>query len=222
MLKIAVVDDHLLFRKSLTLLVNSFKGMEVIIEAENGKDFLKQATFNTPDVVLLDLDMPVMNGYETCKILLEKYPNTKVLVVSQLSSRESVYKMMETGAHGYFTKNSHPEQLEHALQSVVSEGIFFGTELSTLVKEAFHWEKVNPIPLKPHKDLLSEREIQILKMVCNEMISKDIAQKLFINVRTVETHRKHIIEKADSKNSLGAILFVLKHKMVSFEDLKIV
>lgn len=221
MLKIAIVDDHLLFRRSLTLLINSFERMKVTIEAENGKEFLSKAAQNVPDIVLLDLDMPVMNGYETCRSLKKSYPDTKVLVVSQLSSKESVYRMMEMGAHGYFTKNSNPEQLEHALQSVVEEGLYFATELGAVLKEALLWEKINPLTGKHSKDLLSDRELQILRMVCAEMKSKEIAEKLFINVRTVESHRKHIIEKTNSKNFLGAILYVLKHKLVSIDDFQL-
>lgn len=140
MLRIGIVDDHLLFRKSMTLLINSFEGMRVVIDAENGKQFLGQLSTNVIDVVLLDIQMPVMDGYETCKLLLSRFPEVKILIISQLTSRESIHKIMELGAHGYFTKNTNPEQLELAIRSMHEEGFYFGLELGTVIKEALLWE----------------------------------------------------------------------------------
>lgn len=218
MLKIGIVDDHLLFRKSLTSLVNSFDGMEVVLDAANGKAFLEKAPLTDVDIVLLDLEMPVMNGYDTCKSIRSLYADVKVLVVSQLSSKESIHRMMEIGAHGYFTKNSDPGQLEAALRAVQQEGFYFGTELGAVIKEALLWDALQATIPRTSKDALSERELQIMKMVCMEMKSKEIADKLFIHVRTVESHRKHIMEKTNSKNFVGAILFALKNKLVTIEE----
>lgn len=217
MLKIGVVDDHLLFRKSLISLINSFDGMQVLLDAGNGKEFLEKLGIVTIDVVLLDLDMPVMNGYETSKNLRLHYPSVKILVVSQLTTKESIHRMMELGAHGYFTKNSNPEQLENALRTLDQEGFYFGVELGAVIKEAIIWGTVTAQNMRPGKELLSDRELQIIKMICYGMKSKEIAEKLFITTRTVESHRKHIIEKTNSKNIIGAILFLLKNKLLSIE-----
>lgn len=219
MLRVGIVDDHLLFRRSMSLLINSFADMQVVIDAENGKLFLNQLQEKTIDVVLLDIQMPVMDGYETCKQLIQLFPDVKILIVSQLTSRESIHKTMELGAHGYFTKNSDPNQLEMALLSIHEEGFYFGQELGSVIKEAMLWENKRPTEMVKQKDLFSERELQIIRMICKEMKSKEIADKLFINVRTVETHRKHVMEKTNSKNFIGVILYTLKNGILTVDGL---
>jgi two-component system response regulator DegU len=141
MLKIGIVDDHQLFRKGLALLVNSFKDAEVALEAGNGKELLDLLETITIDILLLDIQMPEMDGYETCTIVRERYPNIKVLIVSQLTTREAVHKIMEFGAHGFFSKNSDPYQLEHAILSINDKDFYFGKELGTIIREAILWEK---------------------------------------------------------------------------------
>lgn len=219
MLRVGIVDDHLLFRRSMTLLINSFEGMNVVLDAENGKFFLDKLKHNPVDVVLLDIQMPIMDGYSTCKQLLLNFPEVKILVVSQLSTRESIHKIMELGAHGYFTKNTDPDQLESALMNVHEKGFYFGLELGTVIKEAMLWERSNSKVSINSKELLSEREKQIIKMICKEMKSKEIADKLFINIRTVESHRKHIMDKTDAKNFIGVVLYALRNEIISLEEL---
>jgi DNA-binding NarL/FixJ family response regulator len=219
LIRVAIVDDHLLFRKSLSLLINSFKGMKVDIDAENGQVFLNKLENTKIDVVLLDIQMPVMDGYETCNHLLSEFPDVKILVVSQLSTRESIHKIMEIGAHGYFTKNSNPDQLEIAIRSLHEKGFYYGLEIGAVIKEALLWESKNSLPESLSPDKLSERELQIIKMICKEMRSKEIADHLFINVRTVESHRKNILEKTNSKNFIGVILYAVKHKILTVQDL---
>lgn len=218
LLRIGIVDDHLLFRRSMSLLINSFKGISVIFDAENGKTFLEKLRGNPIDIVLLDLHMPVMDGYEVCKLLLQDYPQIKILVVSQLSTRESIHKVMELGANGYFTKNSDPDQLESALRNVQDNGFYFGLELGTVIKEAMLWEKNSYKKTKYPKDLLSDRELQIIKMICKELSSKEIAERLFITLKTVETHRRHIMDKTDAKNFIGVLLFAIKNKILNIEE----
>lgn len=219
MLRVGIVDDHLLFRRSMTLLINSFEGMSVVFDAENGKYFLEKLENNPVDVVLLDIQMPVMDGYATCKQLLKKFPDVKILIVSQLSTRESIHKIMELGAHGYFTKNTDPNQLESALMNVHEKGFYFGLELGAVIREAMLWEKINSKNSINPKELLSERELQIIKMICKEMKSKEIADKLFINIRTVESHRKHIMDKTDAKNFIGVLLYALRNEILSLEEI---
>jgi len=218
-LKIALVDDHLLFRKSMSLLINSFDGMQVVVDAAEGNQCLTKLMTTPVDVLLLDIQMPVMNGYETCKQVKNRFPDVKILIVSQLSTTESIHKMMELGAHGYFTKNSNPDQLEQAIRNVHEEGFYFGQELALVIKEAVLWENKNAIKYDETKDLFSERELQIIKMICKEDKSKEIADKLFINVRTVETHRKNVMERCGAKNIIGVILFAIKSGIITVDEL---
>ena len=149
---------------------------------------------------------------------LAQFPEIKILIVSQLSTKESIYKIMEIGASGYFTKNSNPDQLELAIRSLHERGFYFGLELGSVVKEAMLWESKNPLNVNQVTNKLSERELQIIKMICKEMRSKEIADKLFINIRTVESHRQNILDKTNSKNFIGVILFALKRQLISFDD----
>ncbi len=219
MIRVGIVDDHLLFRKSMSLLIDSFKNIKTVLVAENGKVFLEKIIDNPIDVVLLDIQMPVMNGYQTCEKILELYPDVKILIVSQLSTKESIHKVIELGAHGYFTKNSDPEQLENAIRSINDKGFYFGVELGLVIKEAMLWDKTNSQDLEKEINIFSERELQIIKMICKEKKSKEIAQLLFINVRTVDSHRKNIMDKSNTKNFVGVILYALKNNLIEIEEI---
>jgi two-component system, NarL family, response regulator DegU len=218
-LRIAIVEDHLLIRKGLVLLINSFEGMQVVLEASNGQVFLDLLPDCVIDVVLLDIQMPIMNGYEACKHLLQLYPDVKVLVVSQLTTKQSIHRIMSIGAHGYFTKNSAPEELESAIRSLYAHGYYFGSELGSVLREAILWDKKN-VREKIIPDVkLSDRELEIIGMMCKEMTSEEIAAQLFISVRSVEAHRRSMMEKTYSQNVIGIILYVLKRKLLVLEEL---
>lgn len=219
MLRVGIVDDHQLFRKSLALMINSFQDTKVVIEASNGRIFLELLEDNPIDLVLLDIQMPEMNGFETCRTLQQYYPEIKILVVSQLTTKESIHKIMELGADGYFTKNSDPEQLEHAINTLHENGFYFGTELGKVLREAILWEKKKPT--KPVEVIasLTGREIDIIRMAAQEMSSGEIADRLSINIRTVDTHRKRIMEKTNTKNFIGVVLYALRHEFITMEEL---
>jgi DNA-binding NarL/FixJ family response regulator len=219
MLRIGLVDDHKLFRKSLSLLINSFEDMEVVLEAEDGEEFMQKIYDNPIDIVLLDIQMPKMNGFEVCKILHKKFKKVKILIVSQLTTKECIHKVMELGAHGYFPKNADPDQLETAINSLESVGFYYGMELGLVMKEALLWEKNNPDKAAVSETSLTDREIQIVKMACLEKNSSEIAKALFITVRTVETHRTKIMQKTNSKNFIGVILFAMKYQYLHINDL---
>lgn len=219
MLRIAIVDDHQLFRKSLSLLISTFEGIHVAFEANNGKEFIEKLEDTPIDLVLLDIQMPEMDGYETCKILHELHPDIKILIVSQLTTKESIHKIMDLGAHGYFTKNSNPDQLEFAIKSLSDKGFYFGMELGEVLREAILWEKKASKKVIDSTVFLSKRELEIISMASQELSSAEIADKLCINIRTVETHRKRVMEKTHAKNFIGVVLFALKHNYILLDDL---
>lgn len=220
MIKVALVDDHQLFRKSLSLLLSSFEGIDIIYDTNDGLAFLKFAETEDIDVVLLDIQMPILDGYEVCKRLKLINSKIKILIISQLSSKEAIHQIMECGANGFFTKNSTPELLEDAIRNIVERDYYFDIELGAVIREAILWDK------KVHNNLdltvqfhLTAREIEIIKMACVEMSSKEIGDKLCISHRTVEKHRKHIMEKTDSKNFIGVILYALKINVISLDEI---
>lgn len=223
-MKVAIVDDHQLFRKSLAHLLNSFDEIDVVFQANNGKEFLSNIDEYEIDLVLLDIQMPEMDGFQTCRVLRDKYPAIYVLIISQLTTKESIHRVMELGAHGFFTKNSDPDQLQKAIISIKENGYYFGNELGSVIREVILWEKKN-IPsiydsfAEIDENSLTTREIEIIKLVSNGKSSKEISEILNINVRTVETHRKHIMEKTNSKNFIGVVIFALKYQLIALEEI---
>lgn len=219
MLQIGIVDDHLLFRRSLAHLVGTFEGVKVVLEAENGKKLFDLLPDVSVDLLLLDIQMPEMDGFEACTLLRSRYPAIKILIVSQLTTKESIHKVMELGAHGFFTKNSDPEQLEQAILSIRDKDFYFGQELGVVLREAILWEKKMPTPLLSSPVSITHREMDVIRKACKELSSIEIADQLCISVRTVETHRKRIMEKTNSKNFIGVILFALRHELLLVDDL---
>lgn len=220
MIKIALVDDHQLFRKSLSLLISTFEGIEVTYDTSDGLAFLEVAKTEYFDVLLLDIQMPILDGFEVCKRLKLVNSEIKILIISQLTSKEVVHQIMECGANGFFTKYSPPELLEHAIKSVMEKDYYFDMELAAVVREAILWEKKSSYI----KDLTSEisftsREIEIIKMIAQEMSSKEIGDALFISNRTVEKHRNRIMEKTCSKNFIGVILVALRTNLIQLTEL---
>lgn len=219
MTKVALVDDHQLFRKSLSLLLESFEGVTVVYETDNGLLFLKYLEECKIDVLFLDLEMPLMHGFNVCKQAKLIDPSLKVIILSQLNSKEAVHQVMEIGANGYFTKNSSPEMLENAIQNVMGRDYYFDMALSSVISEAMLWKNRQPMFSETQSAYLTPKEIEIIKLATQEKCSKEIADVLNISPRTVEKHRNHIMEKTRSKNFIGVILYALKNKIIELEKI---
>jgi len=220
MIKIALVDDHKLFRKSLSLLINSFNGINVVFDSADGYNFLQYIEETDIDVLFLDIEMPILNGFEVCSKAKLIDPKLKIIILSQLTSKEAVHKVMEIGANGYFTKNSSPEMLEEAINNVMDKDYYFNISLSSVIREALLWNKKRTSTIETDKVSLTSREIEIVQLATREKCSKEIADSLNISTRTVEKHRKHIMEKTQSKNFIGVILYALKHNLIKLDEFK--
>lgn len=217
MLKIGIADDHALFRKSLTFLVSTFDNIEVALEADNGVDLIDELKHKTIDLLLLDIQMPKMDGYQACLEIRSKYPHIKILIVSQFTTKEAIHKVMEIGAHGFFSKNASPEQLQEAILNLHDKDFYFMQETASIIKEALEWDKKNNHSLPQIN--ISAREIEVIKLACKEYSSSEIADKLCITPRTVDSHRKRIMERTNSKNFIGAVLFAIKHGLIRLEEI---
>ncbi|SFU33437.1 DNA-binding response regulator, NarL/FixJ family, contains REC and HTH domains [Pustulibacterium marinum] len=219
MIKVSVVDDHKLFRESLVMLLESFDDIEVVYQANDGKEFFELLAIyedRKPDIILLDIQMPRMNGFEVCEKLIEEYPGVKIIIVSQLTTRESIHKVMDLGAHGFFTKNSDPEELEEIIKSINGHEFYLGRDLHWALKELLENGDKTEMPLH---STLSDREIDIIKLAAKEMNSIQIADELSIHARTVDTHKKRIMEKTNSKNFVGAIVYALRNGFFTLTDI---
>jgi DNA-binding NarL/FixJ family response regulator len=208
---IVVVDDHLLIAKAIASIVEDFRDFNVLYEAENGQALINQfkQRKNIPDIVLLDISMPVMDGFETAAWLKEQHPEVLVMALSVQDDEEALVKMIKLGARGYLHKNVHPAELEKALYALVNKGMYYPDWATSKVflKIAHTGEKVSDIKL-------SAREIEFLQHAASELTYKEIAEKMFCSPRTVESYRDSLFEKLDLKTRIGLVLYAIKTGLI--------
>ncbi|WP_312341861.1 response regulator transcription factor [Chryseobacterium binzhouense] len=204
---IIIVDDHLLIAKALESIINNFPGFTVKGVAENGKALIEklQATEEKPDIILLDISMPIMDGFETAQWLRKNLPDIKVMALSMQGDDQSVIRMIKYGAKGYMLKNTHPKDLEHALSKLSSEGAFYPEWAEKIIFSTLNGDK-NDKALK-----ISDREKEFLSYTATELSYKEIAEKMFCSPRTVESYRDQLCEKLGLKTRVGLAVFALKN-----------
>jgi len=208
MIKLALADDQNLFRKGMSMLLRELDGMEVTLECANGKDLLKAIAVVPVDIVLLDLEMPVMDGVETMKRMRTDHPDVKVLVLSMHSEEKFIVHLMELGANGYLLKTAEATEVENAIRSVAESGYYFSDMVSQVMLQGL----VKKDKVRPYFnviDPLSEREIEVLKLICAEKTTPEIAERLFLSPRTVEGHRNNILLKTGARNVAGLVVFAM-------------
>jgi two-component system response regulator DegU len=211
-IKLAVVDDQPLFRKGLISLIKEFDQFDVIIDASHGQKLIEQLENENPDVILLDIEMPVMNGIQTTEYLRKKYPGIKILILTMHNEEEIIHNLIEKGAHGFLLKNSDLEIIIEAIHSVITNGYYFNDSVSkTMVKELVSNEKIKPIFQTAN---LSRREIEVIQLICKEFTNREIAVQLFISARTVDGHREKILNKINAKNTAGIVMYANKYNLL--------
>ncbi len=220
MFKIALVDDHELFRKSLIFVLEQLDSIEVVFDTNDGTLLLQYLQNKTVDLVLLDIQMPVMDGFTLCKKIKQLNADTKILTVSQLTTKESIHQIFESGANGFFSKNSSTDSFKEAVLSMIEKDYYFDISLSDVVKEAMIWkEKQDDRNLILDKDILSPREKEIVFWSAKGFTCQQIADQLFISKRTVETHRKTIMDKTSCLNFIEVVVYGLKERIITLDDL---
>ncbi len=219
MLRIAVADDHILFRKSLKLLIASFGDMEVVAGASNGKELLEKLETVSVDILLLDLQMPEMDGFETCQKVNELYPDIKILVLTLRDDAETIREVMKLGIHGYFTKNTDPSELKNAILKLNDDGFYFEKSLTSIIEDILDYPSMESETIKPL--VFSDREMEIVRLTLKEYSGSEIAVKLNISPKTVEKHKRNLMERVESKNFIGVITYALLHDLLSLNELKI-
>ncbi|RFM29982.1 response regulator transcription factor [Deminuibacter soli] len=210
MIQVALVDDHALLRSGLMAVINSFGDYNVLFEADNGRHFISQLKIHgVPDIVLLDITMPEMDGFETAGWIKEHYPDTKVLILSMMDNDSAIIRMLRNGAKGYILKDSKPEVLRAALYDVVNKG-FCLNELVT--GKLVHLINKNDQEMADVQ--LSFRETEFLKLCCTEKSYKEIASDMSITPRAVEALRCNLFEKLNTTSRVGLVLYTIKNGMV--------
>jgi DNA-binding NarL/FixJ family response regulator len=207
MLKIAIVDDHTLFRKGLKMLLENFDNISEINEAADGKEFLQMLETQNIDVVFMDIEMPEMNGIETTRKALLRCPNLKIIALSMYCEEEYFDRMCEAGASGYILKDSTLDILKNAIDSVVSGNKYYSQDILLNIVE-----KAKTKSEKQSIDL-TNRELEILQLICKGLSNPEIARKLFLSKRTVDKHRENILAKTISKNTAELVIYAVKNKL---------
>ncbi len=208
MIKLALADDQVLFRRGLTMLLRDLPDVQVVFECSNGEELLTGLKNNTVDVVLLDLEMPVLNGMDTMKRMREEFPRVKVIVLSMHSEEKFIVHLMELGANGYVLKTAEPDEIEDAIHAVATTGYHFSPMVSRVMLHGLV-KKEKLRPTFDEVDPLTERELDVLRLICEELTTTEIAGKLFLSPRTVEGYRNNILQKIGARNTAGIVVYAM-------------
>lgn len=202
-INICIVDDHNLFRTAMVRLLKSFKRIDNVWEAQHGKDLMQLLNKQVPDVILLDLEMPVMNGVETAEQIIPKYPDLKVIILTQHDSEKYMLHMLELGVHSFLLKNTNPDELERAIHSVYDKDFYHNDLISSLMRKSILLRAEKPIFSKVAE--LSDREKEIFRLICEEHSLKEISVMLHLSEKTIHSHKANIQVKLGVKNTVGMI-----------------
>ena len=207
-INVVLVDDHILLRNGLKGLINSFNNCVVLYEANNGRDFIsKLKAGEIPDLVLMDINMPEMDGYETTLWIKENHPEIKVLALSMYDNENAIIRMLRAGVKGYILKDCDPSELKYAINAVMTSGFYYTDNITGKL--------ISMVSKKDNSDELNDREIAFLKLVCSELTYKEIADKMFKGVRTIDGYRDALFEKLNVKTRVGLVLYAIKNGIVS-------
>jgi len=212
-LKVCIADDHTLFRKAMVNLIRTFENVADVKDAENGKELLTLMKYETPDVAIVDLQMPVMDGAETCENILSKYPDVKIIILTMHDSERYILHMMEMGVHAFLLKNTEPDELEEAIYSVIEKDFYHNDLVASVLRKNVKEKKSGQRPVFTSAEL-SEREKEIVMLVCQELTIKEIGHKLSISENTVRNHRVNIMEKIGVNNMVGLVKYAYEIGLV--------
>lgn len=204
-LSIAIADDHVLFRKGLVALLKGIKGLEVLYEADNGRQLLEGMASRQPDLVIVDVEMPEMDGVETTRQLRTRYPGVKILIISMHDEEDLILNLLEEGAHGYLLKNADPAEVRKALEDVMDLGFYY----NNMVVGVLHKATLLKRQAGQQKEALNQKELDVLHLLVQQHTNAEVAEKLSVSIRTVESRRARIMEKTGNRNLAGLLRFAI-------------
>lgn len=212
-IKVAIVDDHKIFRKGVVLSLRPYTNIRFVQEAEHGDDLLAGLKESEPDVILMDLRMPGKDGIETTKIVSKQYPHIRIIILTMYEDERFVYHMMENGANGYLLKNAEPQEIRKAIMDVHEKGYYLNNFVNRILLKRSH-SRSKVIPSLNNEITLSDKERDVLRFICMEFTAQEIAQKMEISPRTVEAIKDRLMERFGSKNTAGLVFFAVKNNLV--------
>ena len=213
-IKVAIADDHQIFRKGVILSLRQYTNIKFIFEAENGEDLIQKLTDNeAPDVILMDLKMPVKDGIETTKYLNKHFSSIRIIILTMYEDERFVGHLMDSGANGYLLKSTDPAEIKKAITDVMRTGFYLNNFVNKiLIKKNYAKQKFNPN--LNSEVVISEREKEVLTLVCMEFTAHEIAQKMEISARTVEAIKDRLMERFGVKNSVGLVFYAMKNSLI--------
>ena len=214
MIRIALVDDHQLLREALANTIGSFDDCRVCLSADNGKDLMEKIhTVILPDLIILDINMPEMDGYDTAAWLRDNYPSVPLIILTMYDSEIALLRLLKAGVRAFLKKNTHPRELYHAIRAVLDTGCYYPYngigKLSRTMRAMGNRENLQPAGL-------SENELTFLKFSSTEMTYKEIAQKMYISPRTIDNYRDSLFDKLDVRSRVGLAMYAIKNGLVRF------
>ncbi len=214
MIKIGLADDHVLLRDALATLIDGFGNFQVILQASNGEQLIEKIRAGqVPDVLILDLNMPKLSGWEVANWIHENHPEMRVLMLTMYDSELSLIRLLQAGVKGFLKKDIHPDELKQAIQTVMDTGYYYSNYTSSRIAQLFRVNEEGKMVLQ--KNMLSEQELSFLKLACSELTYKEVAQEMGLNPRAVDGLRDQLFVKLDIKSRVGLAIFAIRHGIVS-------
>ena len=218
-IKLAIVDDESLFRNGISFILQRENDINIIFEASDGSELIAYLKENDehPDIIIMDLKMPLLNGVDATRIITDEFPAIKVIALTSYYTKPFIANMISIGAASYLIKNTTPQELLTTIREVSKKGYYYDEKVLEVIKDDFN--AVKHIKTGFHNLDLTTREKEVIRLICMQYSTKEIADKLFINHRTVEGHRNNLMLKTESKNIAGLVVFALQHQIINLEDL---
>jgi len=213
-----IADDHEIFRDGLALMLSKQQNLSLAGQAENGKELIELVEEFQPDIVITDIKMPHLDGIKATRLLLEKNPHLKIIALSMFDEENLIVEMLEAGAKGYLLKNADKKEILEAINSVYEDNIFYCRHTSAKLASMIVKSRFDPHK-KKQQVVFSDREKEIIKLICKQFTAQQIGNTLFLSKRTVEGYRTKIMEKMDVKNTAGVVIFALKNNLVKEEEI---
>lgn len=212
-IRVAIADDHKIFRKGVILSLKPYNNIQFILEAENGEELIKGIEKEQPDIVLMDLKMPVKDGIETTKYLNKHFPEIRILILTMFEDERFVGHLMDSGANGYLLKSTDAAEIKQGIMDVMKTGFYLNNFVNrVLIKKNYAKQKFNPN--LNSEIVVSDREKEVLSLVCMEFTAQEIAGQMDISPRTVEAIKDRLMERFGVKNSVGLVFFAMKNSLI--------
>lgn len=221
-IKIALVDDEELFRKGILFLLQREENIDIVFEASNGQDLIEFMINSKvlPDIIMMDLKMPLLNGVEATKIINRDFPSSKVIALTSYNTKSFIANMIEVGASSYLIKSASPKEMIDTINEVAKKGFYYNENVLQVIQDDVLIKGKNARSIFD-EDFLSNREKEVLLCICNQLSTLEIAEKLFLSARTVEGHRNNIIAKTQVKNVAGLVVFAIQNKIIKLDNLSL-